>query len=158
MTKTKALKIIQTLIANYGKDYVLFNICDEYLFKFVTTKNDIENGGVRYYRDEKQFIRGAYTLESLLTDIENCKSLSDYSSLPIEQIKTIAQYVRQCDNRIDFFKGQSPVSVTFEDSKRKYEKFTDDNAEAIKKYNAKVKKQFYGLATIASALNSISNF
>lgn len=158
MTKTKALKIIQTLIANYGKDYVLFNICDEYLFKFVTTKNDIENGGVRYYRDEKQFIRGAYTLASLLTDIENCKSLSDYSSLPIEQMNTIAQYVRQCDNRIDFFKGKGPVSVTFEDSKRKYEKFTDDNAEAIKKYNQKVKKQFYGLATVATALNSISNF
>ena len=158
MTKTKALKIIQTLIANYGKDYVLFNICDEYLFKLVTTKNDISNGGVRYYRDEKQFIRGTYTLESLLTDIENCKSLSDFSSLPIEQMKTIAQYVRQCDNNIDFFKGKSPVSVTFEDSKRKYEKFTDDNAEAIKKYNAKVKKQFYGLATVASALNSISNF
>lgn len=158
MTKTKALKIIQTLIANYGKDYVLFNVCDEYLFKLVTTKNDIENGGVRYYRDEKQFIRGAYTLESLLNDIENCKSLSDYSSLPIEQMKSIAQYVRQCDNYIGFFKGKSPVSVTFEDSKRKYEKFTTDNAEAIKKYNAKVKKQFYGLATVAAALNSISNF
>lgn len=158
MTKSKALKIIQTLIANYGKDYVLFNICDEYLFQLVATKNDIENGGVMYYRDEKQFIRGAYTLESLLNDIENCKALSDFSSLPIENMKTIAQYVRQCDNCIGFFKGKSPVSVTFEDSKRKYEKFVADNAEAVKKYNAKVKKQFYGLATVAAALNSVSNF
>lgn len=152
MTKSKALKIIQELIEKYGSDRVLYKICDEYKFQLRTTEDDIHKTGLRRFRED--YIRVYYTLSSLLTDIQDCESLSGKAAISTTSMNSIGQYVRQCDSNIEWFKCQPVVLGSFEDSKKEYDEFVSDetNAKLIKKHHEKMRRLFGNMVIAGSAL------
>lgn len=152
MTKSKAIKIIKELIEKYGNDYVLYNICDEFKYQLRTTDDDIHNTGIRRFREE--FIRARYTLSSLLSDIQECGSLSDKATICTQSVNSIGQYVRQCLSNLEWFKHQPVVSGRFDDSKKEFEAFVSDenNAMLIKKHKDKMRRLLGRLAIAGSAL------
>ena len=148
MTKSKAIRIIKELMGKHGEDFRLFVFYDYYLKKLDEAKDDVKGGTMNFFVTEKRYSVRDYTLKDLLSDCED--TMKDLTEVPdMEYVWTsrpisFGMAIRQMEKNPGYFKNEF-YPVVNHISMGNYQKFCDENREALKKVSEE-RRRLIGVA------------
>jgi hypothetical protein len=123
MTQTKLIRLIDEFIEKYGKDFVLWKLCD-----FYASKLQVEKGETRSIIP---VIRGEYTLEDLRKDAKMGAPIEIKLDGAGDRMSNLTydDLVRDLRKK---FKTQGFLYLQYSDSKEEYDKYVEDHKEELK--------------------------